>query len=81
MFQLTTSEIKFTIENAFCRLVTSFKDKIHLVSVSHIYKDNFFIFQPIKKKKKLFNIKKNPNVSLTVDIYIPNLKYAFTVYG
>ena len=39
------------------------------------------MFQPITKAKKLFNIKKNPNISLTVDIYIPNLKKGITVNG
>ena len=57
--ELTDLYIKFRLEQAagvVCKViypipVSSFKDKIHLVPVSHIYKDNFFIFQPIKKQK------------------------------
>ena len=81
MFQLTPSEIKFTIENEFCRLATSFKDKPHVVPVSYIYKDNFFYVSTDYNTKKLFNIKKNPDVSLTIDVYKPNLKKGITVNG
>ena len=81
MFQLTPSEIKFTIENDFCRLATSFKDKPHVIPVSYIYKDNFFYISTDYNTKKLFNIKKNPYVSLTMDIYKPNLKKGITVNG
>ena len=81
MFQLTPSEIKFTIENEFCRLATSFKDRPHVVPVSYIYKDNFFYVSTDYNTKKLFNIKKNPDISLTIDVYKPNLKKGITVNG
>ncbi len=81
MFQLTPSEIKFTIENDFCRLATSFKDKPHVIPVSYIYESNFFYISTDYNTKKLFNIKKNPYVSLTIDIYKPTLKKGITVNG
>ena len=81
MFQLTLTEIKFAIENEFCRLATSFEDKPHVVPVSYLYKDNFFYISTDYNTKKLLNIKKNPNVSLTIDIYKPNLKKGITVNG
>lgn len=81
MFQLTPSEIKFTIENEFCRLATSFKDRPHVVPVSYIYKDNFFYVSTDYNTKKLFNIKKNPDISMTIDVYKPNLKKGITVNG
>ncbi len=81
MIQLTPNEIKFTTENEFCRLATSFKDKPHVVPVSYIYEDNFFYISTDYNTKKLFNIKKNPNVSFTVDVYKPNLKKGITVNG
>jgi uncharacterized protein len=81
MFQLTQREIKFVLENECCRLATSFKDKPHVVPVSYIYENNFFYVSTDYNTKKLFNIKKNPNVSLTIDIYKPNLKKGITVNG
>ena len=81
MFQLTQSEIKFILENECCRLATSFKDKPHVVPVSYIYESNFFYVSTDYNTKKLFNITKNPNVSLTIDIYKPNLKKGITVNG
>ena len=81
MFHLTPSEIKFTIESEFCRLATSFKDKPHVVPVSYIYKDNFFYVSTDYNTKKIFNIKKNPDISLTIDVYKPNLKKGITVNG
>jgi nitroimidazol reductase NimA-like FMN-containing flavoprotein (pyridoxamine 5'-phosphate oxidase superfamily) len=81
MFRLNPSEIKFILENECCRLATSFKDKPHVVPVSYIYENNFFYVSTDYNTKKLFNIKKNPNVSLTIDIYKPNLKKGITVNG
>lgn len=81
MFQLTQREIKFVLENECCRLATSFKDKPHVVPVSYIYENNFFYVSTDYNTKKLFNIKKNPNVSLTIDIYKSNLKKGITVNG
>jgi len=81
MFQLSPNEIKFIIENEVCRLATSFRDKPHVVPVSYIYKDNFFYVSTDYNTKKLFNIEKNPKVSLTVDIYKPSLNKGITVNG
>ncbi|MDF0679408.1 MAG: pyridoxamine 5'-phosphate oxidase family protein [Candidatus Nitrosocosmicus sp.] len=81
MFELSPNEIKFIIENEVCRLATSFKDKPHVVPVSYIYKDNFFYISTDYNTKKLLNIEKNPNVSLTVDIYKPSFNKGITVNG
>lgn len=81
MFQLTPSETKFVLENECCRLATSFKDKPHVVPVSYIYESNFFYVSTDYNTKKLFNIKKNPNVGLTIDVYKPNLNKGITVNG
>ena len=58
MFQLTPSEIKFTIENEFCRLATSFKDRPHVIPVSYIYKAIFFMFQLITIQKNYSTLRK-----------------------
>lgn len=81
MLQFTPSEIKFMMENDLCRLATSIKDKPHVVPVSYIYVDNLFYISTDYTTKKLFNIKTNPNVSLTIDIYQPNLRKGITVNG
>jgi len=81
MFQLSPNEIKFIIENEVCRLATSFRDKPHVVPVSYIYEDSFFYVSTDYNTKKLFNIEKNPKVSLTVDIYKPSLNKGITVNG
>ena len=81
MFQLSPNEIKFIIENEVCRLATSFRDKPHVVPVSYIYEDNFFYVSTDYNTKKLFNIEKNPKVSLTVDIYKPSLNRGISVNG
>ena len=81
MFQLSPNEIEFIIENEVCRLATSFRDKPHVVPVSYIYEDNFFYVSTDYNTKKLFNIEKNPKVSLTVDINNPSLNKGITVNG
>ncbi|TVP42049.1 pyridoxamine 5'-phosphate oxidase family protein [Candidatus Nitrosocosmicus arcticus] len=81
MFQLTPSEFKFTIENECCRLATSFKDRPHVVPVSYIYENNFFYISTDYHTKKLYNVNKNPNVSLAVDIYKPNQNKGIVVNG
>ena len=81
MFQLTPSEFKFTIENECCRLATSFKDRPHVVPVSYIYENNFFYISTDYHTKKLYNINKNPNVSLAIDIYKPNQNKGIVVNG
>ncbi len=81
MFQFTPSETKFITENECCRLATSFENKPHVVPVSYIYQSNFFYVSTDYNTKKLFNIKKNPNISLTIDIYRPSLKKGITVNG
>lgn len=81
MFQLSPNEIEFIIENEVCRLATSFRDKPHVVPVSYIYEDNFFYVSTDYNTKKLFNIEKNPKVSLTVDIYKPSLNRGISVNG
>jgi len=81
MFQLTSSEFKFTIENECCRLATSFKDRPHVVPVSYIYESNLFYISTDYHTKKLFNINKNPNVSLAIDIYKLNQNKGIVVNG
>lgn len=81
MFQLTPSEFQFTVENESCRLATSFKDKPHVVPVSYIYESNLFYISTDYNTKKLFNINKNPNVSLAIDIYEPNQNKGIVVNG
>jgi len=81
MFRLSPNEIEFIIENEVCRLATSFRDKPHVVPVSYIYEDSFFYVSTDYNTKKLFNIEKNPKVSLTVDIYNPSLNKGITVNG
>ena len=81
MFQLSPNEIKFIIENEVCRLATSFRDKPHVVPVSYIYKDNFFYVSTDYNTKKLFNIKRNSNVSLTIDNYKPKFNKGITING
>lgn len=81
MFQLTPNEIKFIKENEYCRLATSFKDNPHVVPVSYIYEDKFFYISTDYNTKKLFNIKRNPNVSLTIDNHRSKLKQGITING
>ena len=81
MFQLTPNEIKFIRENELCRLATSFKDKPHVVPVSYIYDDNFLYISTDYNTKKLFNIKRNSNVSLTIDNYKPKFNKGITING
>jgi general stress protein 26 len=81
MFQLTPHEIKFARENELCRLATSFKDEPHVVPVSYIYENNFFYISTDYNTKKFINIKRNPNVSLTIDNYKPKLKKGITLNG
>ena len=81
MFQLTPNEIKFIRENELCRLATSFKDKPHVVPVSYIYQDNFLYISTDYNTKKLFNIKRNPNVSLTIDNYKPKFNKGIAING
>ena len=81
MFQLTPNEIKFIRENELCRLATSFKDKPHVVPVSYIYDDNFLYISTDYNTKKLFNIKRNSNVSLTIDNYKPKFNKGIVING
>jgi len=81
MFQLTPNEIKFIRENELCRLATSFKDKPHVVPVSYIYEDNFLYISTDYNTKKLFNIKRNYNVSLAIDDYKPKFNKGITING
>lgn len=81
MCQLTPSEFKFTVENECCRLATSFKDIPHVVPVSYIYESNLIYISTDYNTKKLFNIHKNPNVSLAIDIYIPNQNKGIVING
>ncbi|HKU83921.1 MAG TPA: pyridoxamine 5'-phosphate oxidase family protein [Candidatus Nitrosocosmicus sp.] len=81
MFQLTPNEIKFMRENELCRLATSFKDKPHVVPVSYIYQDNFLYISTDYNTKKLFNIKRNSNVSLTIDNYKPKFNKGIAING
>ena len=81
MFQLTPNEIKFIRENELCRLATSFKDKPHVVPVSYIYEDNFLYISTDYNTKKLFNIKRNSNVSLTIDNYKPKFNKGIVING
>lgn len=81
MFQLTPNEIKFIRENELCRLATSFKDKPHVVPVSYIYEDNFLYISTDYNTKKLFNIKRNSNVSLTIDNYKPKFNKGIAING
>jgi len=81
MFQLTCSEFKFTIENECCRLATSLKDRPHVVPVSYIYESNLFYISTDYHTKKLFNINKNPNISLAIDIYKLNQNKGIVVNG
>ena len=81
MFQLTPNEIKFIRENELCRLATSFKDKPHVVPVSYIYQDNFLYISTDYNTKKLFNIKRNSNVSLTIDNYKPKFNKGIAING
>ena len=81
MFQLTPTELKFIIEYECCRLATSFKDRPHVVPVSYIYESNLFYISTDYNTKKLFNIIKNPNVCLAIDIYQPNQNKGIVVNG
>lgn len=81
MFHLTPNEIKFIRENELCRLATSFKDKPHVVPVSYIYQDNFLYISTDYNTKKLFNIKRNSNVSLTIDNYKPKFNKGIAING
>ena len=81
MLQLTPCEFKFTVENECCRLATSFKDRPHVVAVSYIYESNLFYISTDYNTKKLFNIYKNPIVSLVIDIYEPNQNKGIVING
>lgn len=81
MTELRSKEIEFVRNNEVCRLATSVTDKPHVVPVSYMYQAGYFYVATDYKTRKFSNIKKNPYVSLVIDIYKPNKNKGLTING
>lgn len=81
MVQFTTKELEFVKDNECCRLGTSVDNKPHVVPVSYLFHADHIYIATDYNTKKFFNIKKNPYVSLVIDIYKQNGNKGLAMQG
>ncbi|VFJ15018.1 pyridoxamine 5'-phosphate oxidase family protein [Candidatus Nitrosocosmicus franklandus] len=81
MVHFTPKELEFIKDNECCRLATSSDDKPHVVPVSYLFHADQFYIATDYNTKKFSNIKKNPNISLVIDVYKQNGNRGLTLQG
>lgn len=81
MVHFTPKELEFIKANECCRLATSSDDKPHVVPVSYLFHEDQFYIATDYNTKKFSNIKKNPNISLVIDVYKQNGNRGLTLQG
>ena len=79
--RFTRQELDFLFQNEACRIATCRKDIPHVVPVSYIFELDSFYFATDYETKKLKNLKANPNLALTVDVYSSVGNRAICVQG
>lgn len=67
--RFSAAENEFLSRNEACRVATCKDDVPHIVPVSYVFKEGNFYFATDYGTKKLENLKANPRLALTVDIY------------
>ncbi|MDE1832378.1 MAG: pyridoxamine 5'-phosphate oxidase family protein, partial [Thaumarchaeota archaeon] len=81
MVKFTPKEIKFLKANEGCRVATSADDNPHIAPVTYYFEDGYFYFATDYDTKKYFNLKKNKNIAISVDIYNPGKHKGVVVQG
>lgn len=81
MIKFTIKESDFLTENEGCRIATSYKDIPHISPVSYYFEDDHFYFATDYDTKKYSNLKKNPKIAISVDVYLPGQHKAVVVQG
>jgi nitroimidazol reductase NimA-like FMN-containing flavoprotein (pyridoxamine 5'-phosphate oxidase superfamily) len=67
--RFTEQDLEFLAKNEACRVATCRNAIPHVVPVSYVFERDAFYFAADYGTKKLENLKANPNLALTVDIY------------
>jgi nitroimidazol reductase NimA-like FMN-containing flavoprotein (pyridoxamine 5'-phosphate oxidase superfamily) len=81
LISFTTNEEKFLKSLEECRVATCHDNLPHVKPVSYIYEDGFFYIATDYKTRMLENLKINPRVALSIDIYKSNGHKAVCIQG
>ena len=81
MIEFTQKEIDFLEKNEACRIATSYKDVPHVTPVTYYFENGFFYIATDYNTKKYFNLKKNKNTAIVVDVYLAGKHKAIVIQG
>ena len=81
MVQLRQKEIDFLEKNEACRIATSYKGVPHVIPVTYYFENGLFYIATDYNTKKYFNLKKNKNIAIVVDVYLAGKHKAIVIQG
>ncbi len=81
MISFSSKEVNFLEDHEECRIATSHNNIPHVKPVSYIFYNNEIIIATDYNTLTFRNLKKNPRIALTIDVYQSNNHKAVLIQG